>query len=234
MVTWEPWLDWSASVSLKAIAAGAYDPYIVEAARAAAAWGRPVLVRFAHEMNGGWYPWGRGRGTTPADYRAAWRQIVAIFRQQGATNVRWVWTPYVEGNRQRPFGRYYPGDRWVDWAGLDGFNWGRRFLSFAQVFQRSYETMAKMTRKPLIVAETGSVEYGGSKPQWIRNALNRALPRYKHIRALVWWNDVHSKGTDLRLETSPESLAAWGEALRSQRLGQGRDFVLATPSWLRQ
>jgi membrane-bound metal-dependent hydrolase YbcI (DUF457 family) len=234
MVTWEPWHDWSEGISLWAIASGAQDAYIADAARHAAAWGGPLFVRFAHEMNGGWYPWGRVAGNTPAAYRAAWRHVVEIFRQQGAGNVRWVWTPYVEGDGQRRFRRYYPGDRWVDWAGMDGFNWGSKFVSFAKLFQRSYTTMVRMTKKPLIVAETGSVEYGGSKPEWIRRALGRALPRYKHIRALVWWDDVHPKGTDLRLDTSSESLAAWSQALQAQRLEQGPEFLLARPGWLRK
>jgi membrane-bound metal-dependent hydrolase YbcI (DUF457 family) len=234
MVTWEPWHDWARAIPLRAISAGAQDQYIAAAADAAAAWGGPLFVRFAHEMNGGWYPWGRIPGNTPAAYKSMWRHVVAIFRQRGASNVRWVWTPYVEGDRQRPFRRFYPGDGWVDWAGLDGFNWGRRFVSFAKIFQRSYETLVGMTQKPLMIAETGSVEFGGSKPEWIRRSLNRALPRYKHVRALVWWDGVHpGKGTDVRLETSPESFSAWSEALRAGRLSRGRDFLLSTPGWIR-
>jgi membrane-bound metal-dependent hydrolase YbcI (DUF457 family) len=233
MVTWEPWRNWSQAISLQAIAAGGEDAYVAASARAAAAWGGPIFLRFAHEMNGSWYPWGRVGGNTPAAYRAAWRHVVGVFRQEGAGNVRWIWTPYVEGDRQRPFRRYYPGDKWVDWAGVDGFNWGTKFVSFAKLFQRSYTTLVRMTKKPLIVAETGSVEYGGSKPAWIGRALNRALPRYKHIRALVWWDGVHmTKGTDVRLDTSPESLAAWSQALQAPRLEEGRDFLLTRPAWL--
>jgi membrane-bound metal-dependent hydrolase YbcI (DUF457 family) len=234
-VTWEPWRNWSEGISLRAIANGAYDGYIAEAARAAAAWGGPLFVRFAQEMNGGWYLWGRVRGNTPRIYKAAWRRLVEVFRRQGADNVRWVWTPYVEGDNQRPFRRYYPGDRWVDWAGLDGFNWGGKFVSFTKIFQRSYKTIVKMTQKPLIVGETGSVENGGNKPAWIRRALDVALPRYGHIRALVWWDNAYPEnGSDLRLDTSAESLAAWSEALQAQRLQPGRKFLLERPAWLRR
>jgi membrane-bound metal-dependent hydrolase YbcI (DUF457 family) len=235
MVTWEPWRNWSEGVSLASIAAGAEDAYVAASASQAAAWGGPIFLRFGHEMNGGWYPWGVEARNSPATYRAAWRHVVEVFRAQGATNVRWVWTPYIEGDRQRPFRRYYPGGKWVDWAGFDGFNWGSRFLSFAKLFQRSYTTMVRMTKKPLIVAETGSVEYGGSKPEWIRRALDRALPRYKHIRALVWWDGVHKeKGTDIRIDTSPASFAAWSEALQAPRLDEGSEFLLTRPAWLKK
>ena len=52
----------------------------------------PVVLRFAHEMNGHWYPWGAHR-TDPADFVAAWRHIHDVFRTVGATNVIWTWTP---------------------------------------------------------------------------------------------------------------------------------------------
>ena len=42
MVTWEPW-----DVSLRGIAQGDYDGYVRDAAQAAAAWNRPLMIRFA-------------------------------------------------------------------------------------------------------------------------------------------------------------------------------------------
>ncbi|HEY6549851.1 MAG TPA: glycosyl hydrolase [Solirubrobacterales bacterium] len=229
MVTWEPWRDWSDGVSLWAIANGAEDAYIAEAARQAAAWGGPLFVRFAHEMNGDWYPWGGGvNGNSPLAYKAAWRHVVRVFRQEGAANVRWVWTPYVD-NGGRPFGRFYPGDRFVDWVGFDGFNWGERSVSFAELFDRSYRTMTEMTAKPMIVAETGSIEAGRNKAIWIRRALTRALPRYEHVRALIWWSDVHQRGMDVRLDTSSVALEAWAVGLQARRFAAGPDFLLHTP-----
>ncbi len=38
--------------------------------------GGPIILRFAHEMNGRWYPWSIGRyDNTPERYRKAWRHI---------------------------------------------------------------------------------------------------------------------------------------------------------------
>lgn len=226
LITWEPWVQQSEGVSLWEIASGSHDAYIVDAARAAAAWGGPLFVRFAHEMNGDWYPWARGNnGNTAAAYRAAWRHIVRIFRWVGATNVRWVWTPYVDSGTL-PFKRFYPGDRWVDWAGFDGFNWGSSFVSFAKIFARSYRAMAKLTSKPLMIAETGSIEYGGDKAVWVRRALRRALPRFRQVHALLWWSDVHPKGADCRIDTSIAAVSALGQALRAPRFGVGQELLL--------
>ena len=38
-------------------------------AKAAAAFDKPVVIRFAHEMNGVWYSWSEGAwGNQPGDY----------------------------------------------------------------------------------------------------------------------------------------------------------------------
>lgn len=230
-VTWEPW-DWDGNgYDLTRIAGGDFDPYIAAAAQAAVAWGGTIFVRFGHEMNGDWYPWGK---SDPAVFKAAWRRVVSIFRGAGATNVRWVWTPYVNSGNL-PFRRYYPGDAWVDFAGFDGFNWGRPFVSFAKVFDDSYRQMVRLTSKPLVIGETGSVEGAGAgKAIWIRRALTSALPRLTHIRALVWWSDVHPEGTDWRIDSSPSALEALGAGLRAPRYRQGPQFLLSVPGWLRR
>jgi membrane-bound metal-dependent hydrolase YbcI (DUF457 family) len=234
LVTWEPWGEFEGTgIPLAEIAGGARDAYIAEAARGAASWGGDLFVRFGHEMNGGWYPWGGPLGNPPALYKAAWRRIVAIFRQEGADNVSWVWTPYADAVRL-PFKRYYPGDEWVDWVGLDGFNWGRPFASFHNIFTDSYEKLARLTAKPVMIAETGSVEGEGRKGAWIRRAMTRALPEYPHVRALVWFSDVHPDGTDWRIDTSPGSLTALGKVLRAPEFRVGRKFLLSTPPWLRR
>ena len=154
MVSWEPWSTAGRGFPLKAIAAGRYDGYVRRAAKSAAAWGKPILLRFAHEMNGTWYPWGRGMpGNTPGIYKAAWRHLVGIFRTAGADNVQWVWTPNVDGGGQYPFRSYFPGNRWVDWVGLDGFNWARRgeWESFTDLFASSYDTLGRITSRPVMI-----------------------------------------------------------------------------------
>ena len=71
-------------------------------------------------MNGDWVPWGLGvNGNTARDYVAAWRHLVTVFAEEGASNVRWVWSPNVNPDGYLPFERLYPGDRWVDWLALD-------------------------------------------------------------------------------------------------------------------
>ena len=138
-------------------------------------------------MNGTWYPWGRGQnGNTPGIYKAAWRHLVRIFRSAGADNVRWVWTPNVDGGGAYPFRQYYPGNNWVSWVGLDGFNWARRgeWQSFTDLFGSSYDTLTRLSTRPVMIAETGSSQSGGDKPAWVSSALGREIPRFSRIRAV--------------------------------------------------
>lgn len=234
MVTWEPWGPHGKAYKLADIAKGLYDGYVRRSALAAARWGRPLFVRFAHEMNGTWYPWGKGRHrNTPRLFVAAWRHVVRVFRRNGADNVRWVWSPNQNLSGRFPFTQYYPGDRWVDWVGLDGFNSALSpdWLSFSEVFAGTYNSLVRLTPRPIMIAETGTWETGGSKSAWVREALARELPQMSHIRALVWWSVNDSRG-DFRVNSSPGALQALRQAIRSPSLGADRAEFLATPAEL--
>ena len=75
--------------------AGKHDRYIREWARAAKAFGKPVIVRLAHEMNGTWFPWSLTNfDNSPVGSWAAWRHVVRIFRNVGARNVMFLWSPF--------------------------------------------------------------------------------------------------------------------------------------------
>jgi hypothetical protein len=231
MITWEPLSYHGRRYPLRAIAQGRYDGYLRRSARAAAAWGRPILLRFAHEMNGDWYPWGRGvYGNTAHRYKAVWRRAVRIFRRADADNVQWVWTPNVDQG-SLPFKGLYPGDRWVDWVGLDGFNWGYggRALSFAEIFDRSYHVLARISRRPMIIAETGTNPRG--KAAWISQALNRQVPRLRRIKALVWFN-YPANGVDLRFNHPSAALHAFRRAAGAPKYHTARAPLIGTPQWL--
>jgi len=209
MVTWEPQTSSEGRIDLGKIAGGNYDGYIADAARTAAAWGKPMMIRFGQEMNGSWYPWSPASGNSARSYVSAWRHIVRVFRREGARNVQWVWTPYVETVNDLPFKRFYPGDRYVDWAGLDGYNWGGRFAwkSFRELFANSYRKLVRLTSRPLMIGEVGCGEVGGNKARWLRLMLRRDVPRMTHLRAVLWFDQVDEKG-DLRVDTSHAALSS--------------------------
>jgi beta-mannanase len=235
MITWEPWAGtpsdptWSLNA---AILSGASDTYIRGWARGLAAYGGPVLLRFAHEMHDQSYPWAVGvNGNTAAQYVAAWRYVHAIFVEEHATNVRWVWNPNtMPGTRrsayQEIYRSVYPGNDVVDWAGLDIYNggaaldgWGG-WRSFRDALVDPYDALRAVADKPIILGEVGSAEVGGAKADWIRSAsADLTSGRFPAVRAMVWF-DV-DKEEHWGLHSSPQALVAWSDALResSPQLG---------------
>lgn len=229
MITWESWDANGHGISLQSIAAGGHDGYLRDAARAAAGWGQPLMVRFGQEMNAGWFPWGR----QPAAFRAAWRHMVRLFRAEGATNVKWVWTPYVNSGGNLPFEKYYPGGKYVDWVGLDGINWGGNFAwrSFGQIFNESYKQLLRLSSEPMMLAETGSGESGGYKARWLSQMLHRVIPRMRHVRAIVFWSVPDYRG-DIRVDSSGDALGALQGALQKSLYRSSREAVISTPASL--
>lgn len=205
MITWEPYEQ-----SLSAIASGAYDSYLRESAQIAKSWGSRLMIRFAHEMNGTWYPWA-GSSTSPETFIAAWRHVVSIFRAEGANNVKWVWSPNVQEGSKYPISPYFPGEEWIDYVGLDGYNWGSAegaWQSLREVFASSYATVTQLSSKPVIIAETSSSETGGDKAAWIRNGFMSELPQsFPLVSAVVWFNKVQEQ--DWRINSSQASLEAY-------------------------
>jgi hypothetical protein len=208
--------------SLGVLLSGAYDPYIREFATKAKAWGHPFFLRFNWEMNGFWFPWSEGvNGNTKGQYVAAWRHVHDIFTAVGAHNVSWVWCPNVDlFNSLTPLGSLYPGDEYVDWTAVDGFNWGRRrgspgWQSFNQVFHRTYKriTTRVAPTKPMMLAEVASSDKGGNKPAWIRDMLQKVRHKYRKVRALIWY-DVDDRGTNWPIERRKKDKRAFRAGIR--------------------
>jgi beta-mannanase len=233
LLTWEP-NDYTLGngpqpeYALATIVAGNHDSYIRQFARDAAAWHQTFFLRFAHEMNGDWTPWCVGvSGNTSEQYVAAWRHIVDIFRQEGATNVRWVWTPNVTFYGAQPFAPMYPGDKYVDYVGLDGYNYGTiaswaRWTDFSTVFSDSYDALMRLTTEPVIIAEVASVEVGGDKAAWINQAFLHDIPaRFPRVRAIIWYNSADYMNADWRINSSESALSAFRE-VATAALYQGR------------
>ncbi len=216
MITWDPVID-GHGVPLADIAAGDHDDYLIEAAHLAASVKKPFLLRLAHEMNLPSSPFGPGAdGNTPQSFVAAWHHVVDLFRRAGATNVRWVWSPNTDCGGDCPFQNLYPGDAWVDWVALDGYNTGRvGWKSLGQVFGPSYRKLIDLTGKPVMIAETSSTEVGGDKAAWIRQGLLQQVPAdLPRVRAVVWF-DQRTDG-DWRVDSSPSALSAFREVVRSR------------------
>jgi hypothetical protein len=210
---------------LSDVIAGTYDSYIQSIATAAKNWGKPFFLRFNWEMNGNWFPWSEGvNGNQPGEYVAAWRHVHDIFTSVGASNASWVWCPYVNGSAASPtLGSLYPGDAYVDWTCLDGFNWGTgpssatgQWRSFDFLYNPLYHQITDTIApsKPLVIGEVASSEIGGSKAGWIHNMFMHLPVDYPKIRGLVWM-EQYDGAMDWPIETSTTATSEFATGIQS-------------------
>jgi len=207
---------------LSDVISGRYDTYLREFAAQAKAWGKPFFLRFNWEMNGSWFAWHEGaNGNQPGESAQAWRHVHNIFSSVGADNATWVWCPNVEYTGSTSLASLYPGDTYVDWTCLDGYNWGTnpakpdKWKSFDQVYKASYNNIVTniAPSKPMMIGEVASTEYGGSKAAWIKDMLARIPTEYTKVRAVLWF-DKFDSNMDWPIETSSSATAAFGDAIQ--------------------
>ena len=193
---------------MTAIADGGYDQYLMSFARAVAAFGRRtghgVIIGFAHEPNGPWYPWGYGH-VKPQIWVKAWRRVVTMFRKEGADNVTWLWTVNIIDKRQgiadpTP---WWPGPKYVTWIGIDGYYY-KSSWEFAPLFGPAINAVRALTRNPIpiLISETGASTQSG-KAAKIAN-LFAGVESYG-LLGLVWF-DVN-RVRDWQLDTDQAQAA---------------------------
>ena len=218
LLTWEPWIA-NQSGTLESIAAGSYESYVRDFMQAAKNWQKPLLLRFAHEMNGNWYPWDgfhNGAAAGPAAYKRAWQYIYNVRADLQATNIKLVWcvnNTNVPSDSWNNIAAYFPGDGYVDWLGIDGYNWGYDdWQSFHQAFSAGYAQLTALSNKPLMVGEFAAAEQGGDKAAWITAALADLENSFPRVKLFCWFNI--NKERDWRIDSSASAAAAYRDALQ--------------------
>lgn len=128
---------------------GSYtDQQVIDFAEMLYGFHTALVLRWDHEMNGSWYPWGQ----QPIEYIARFQAFAQVVHER-APNVAIAWTPNqgwgypwaggaysaqpgtpdfaaldTNGDGQLtdaddPYGPYYPGDAYVDWVGFSFYHW---------------------------------------------------------------------------------------------------------------
>jgi Glycosyl hydrolase family 26 len=189
------------NISVEAIAKGQFDGYLSEFAEAVRAYQHPVILSFGHEMNGPWYSWGYGK-TSPSTYVSAWRHVVNLFRALGANNVTWLWTVNIvddtRGGQIPKPGPWWPGSRYVDWVGIDGY-YLKPSWQFAPLFGPTIAAVHALTSDPILIAETGAVPATGQAHKI--TDLFRGIRKYG-LLGFVWFDAKNSLGVDFRIDST--------------------------------
>jgi hypothetical protein len=195
----------------------------------------PLLLDFAVEANGDWFPWSgalNGGGTTdeygdpsypdgPEKFRDAYRHIITLFREEGVKHVTWFfhfnYTSFPEESWNRPK-YYYPGDSYIDWIGFSLYGaqtldepWDELLFSTQlKEYKNGLEELD--TRKPIALLEFGVTDHhpDGNKSAWIEDAMRTVLNNpYVTFNAVAPWHEnwvnEDESNSTLRLDSSPEA-----------------------------
>lgn len=198
-------VDWHVNFvyTPKDIAAGKSDGYIKQYARDVKNYGKPLFIQpLCGEFNGNWDTSCSPKvnpDLTSDDFVNAWQRVVDIFRQEGVTNVAWVWAPAVplppasgDWGWDPSWWAYYPGDSYVDWIGAHQDGWGEpNWIYPLNQFGIDHH-------KPLMVIFAIRHQLSGrSRAQWI-NWLAGMFDYFKshpQIKAIIYTNINWHVGT---------------------------------------
>lgn len=208
----------------KAIVQGNCDGFLQAAARNLKLFAKPVFLRLAWEMNINSMEWSIQQShSSSEDFASAWRHMHDVFIAEQATNILWVFSPNVESNDSIPYENIYPGDSYVDWLGLDVYNWGNTqswstWEGFSELFSQSYSHIISIApNKPLMIAEINTTDVGGDKARWYRNLLEQELPYdFPKVSAVVFYNEDRTQKEQVNwlIDISNESFTAFKKGLQ--------------------
>lgn len=212
-ITWEPMIIEAGkeiTIPFQDIIEGKYDPYIMSIAKTLKNWNKPIVMRFAHEMNLSRYHWGTSLEEygprSPEIYILIFRHVFSIFKNLHIKNVLWAFCPNSESLPNAAWNlakNYYPGDDYVDLLGMDGYNWNINknlalakkqtwespFRSFEQVFEPLYVQLKFIApKKPIVVFETSTTQRPGAqlKSEWLHHALQTG--KNWGLKGIIWFH----------------------------------------------
>ena len=224
MVTWEPWnMNTKVPVDYDAVLSGKYDSYIRKFISQIRGYKKTLFLRFAHEMNGNWYPWS-GVKIGSQKYIKLYQYLYHFFKREKCLNVKWVlcFSESSVPQENNGFSIYYPGDEYVDVIGIDGYNWGNtqswsNWASLYDIFWPSYDELYNKYKKPMMICEFSSTSQGGDKVSWIREGM-QSLKQMPGIKGFVLFNII--KETDWKFSCENGCAKAFKNMLASDYFEQ--------------
>lgn len=210
----------------KTIALGSCDKFLKDALNNLKTFNKPIFFRFAWEMNLPQMYWSTQKAkSSPKDFIEAWRRFHQISKQEKADNLIWVLSFNTTNSVTTPYKELFPGDEYVDWVAIDGYNWGNTaswagWSSFNGTFKASYQELTALSQKPVMISEVNSAPTGtgGNKADWLRDMLDVQITKeFPKIKAVILFNEDKSESEkiDWRMEKSQDYLNALKESFKN-------------------
>jgi mannan endo-1,4-beta-mannosidase len=156
----------------------------------------PVLWRPYHEMNGGWFWWGKKTGEF--GYKKLYRMLFdRLTYFHNLNNLLWVFNANEVRLGVDSYDKYYPGDDMVDILATDVYS--NKFSS------RDYNTLLSLAgNKPIALGEVGDLPM----PKLLRRQPRWTWFMYWHDPSLLWKNkkeivSVYNSKETLTLDQLP-------------------------------
>lgn len=247
-ITLEPMIidsDREIVIPAQEIIEGRWDEYLTAYATVLRQFGKPLIIRFAHEMNIIRYHWGstpHQYEQSPEPYRKMFRHVWRKINEIADDNIAWMFCPNHQSltslipPEQAEWNKmciWYPGREYVDLLGIDGYNWGEASSAINYSGKSNWQTpwdlfaspidelRAVATDVPLLIGETASVKPAEKRDEWIMQMLQMSNDR--QINGILWFQV--NKEHDWRIV--PE------ETHRFNRLRQDNDRMEAS-AWLKK
>ena len=158
------------------------DAYLRKFAKDAASVGGPVFLRFASEMNGKWTNY----TGNPAKYKEKFRLVHDVMAKY-APNVAMIWC--VCAIPMDTIERYYPGDQYVDWVGINVYSvlYHDDLRSRPADYENPYDLVnfvynTYAARKPIAVCEYGATHKAACEQ---KNRPDFAIAKYAQFFAML-------------------------------------------------
>lgn len=248
--------------SLARIIHGDFDPALTAWADSARSFGSPLIAEYGTEMNGQWFPWNgvwNGGDSTggygspdkpdgPERFVDAYRHIIRLCRERGATNVLWVFHVNDDDDPEEAWNRfenYYPGDEWIDWLAMSVYGVQHPdepdWIEFRPAMDSVYARLARLAPgKPVVLVEFGVANRNphGDQAAWADSALTDIVTgRWPGLIGFSWWNerwqndDDSLHDTDMRVQDNPTLARVFREHVANDNiLGRARFTVRRQPS----
>jgi hypothetical protein len=246
--------------TLDRIISGDFDDDLRAWARDARDFGSPLIAEYGTEVNGEWFSWNgiwNGAGTLdgygdpseydgPERFRDAYRHIIQIARDEGASNITWVF--HVDGNdipdeEWNRLEQYYPGDEWIDWLGVSVYGAGDpmddEWPQLRDGMDKVYPRLAALSPdKPIALLEFGVTSGNplGNQAEWAEAALTDLVAfRWPRLIGFSWWNekwendDDPSHDTNMRVQDNPDLAAVFQRLVGSEPKVLGRVYQPPIP-----
>lgn len=206
--------------TLAEIAAGKYDSWLKRFAHEIVGPKDHFILSFAPEMNGAWYQYGSGHAS-PADYVRAFQHvhdtlIKYLVRLKAANLITFMWQPSAIHRTTPSPMPYWPGSKYVDEIGLDGYYF---FPSdtFRGIFGKTLRLIkARAPGKPMLIGETAVGPKTGHQAADIRDLF--AGIKRNDLLGLIWFDRSQNRRPfiyhqDWNLHDNPGALAGFNAAL---------------------